>query len=261
MGIYNCEDTLKDAIESILNQTYTNWELVMCDDCSTDSTNKIANEYVNKYPHKILLVKNDKNMKLSFSLNHCLKYVSGEYIARMDSDDISIPTRFEKQVNYLQNNPEINLVGSFMQYFDGNELGAIVSKVEHPNKNTLKHAVPFNHATIMTYKWVYDSLGGYTVSERTNRAQDLDLWFRFYAKNYCGYNLQEVLYLVRENLDAIKRRTFSVRWNAIKTRKMGYKLLGYPRLWILKDIFMLIKSLIPNRIILLFRKTQAKNKR
>ena len=78
MGIYNCERTLSEAINSILEQTYTNWELVMCDDGSTDGTYALAEQYREKYPEKIILLKNERNMKLSYTLNRCLEKASGE---------------------------------------------------------------------------------------------------------------------------------------------------------------------------------------
>ena len=97
MGIYNCADTLSRAIDSIVNQTYTNWELILCDDGSVDSTYEIAKQYQNKYPDKIVLLKNEKNIQLAATLNHCLEYATGKYISRMDGDDESTPDRFEKQ--------------------------------------------------------------------------------------------------------------------------------------------------------------------
>ena len=69
MGVYNCESTLAEALDSILEQTYTNWEMIMCDDCSTDDTVKIAEKYVREYPEKIHLLKNEQNMGLNFTLN------------------------------------------------------------------------------------------------------------------------------------------------------------------------------------------------
>ena len=109
MGIYNCEKTLPEAIESILAQTYTNWELIMCDDCSTDNTYSIAKKYQEKYTDKIILVRNNENCRLAYSLNHCLKYASGKYIARMDGDDISLPHRFERQIEFLEKNPNAKI--------------------------------------------------------------------------------------------------------------------------------------------------------
>ena len=84
MGIYNCASTLPEAIDSIIMQTYTDWELILCDDGSLDDTYAVAEEYRCKYPDKIILIKNDRNMGLNYTLNHCLQYVTGKYIARMD---------------------------------------------------------------------------------------------------------------------------------------------------------------------------------
>ena len=96
MGIYNCADTLSQAIDSLLSQTYPHWKLIMCDDGSTDNTYNIAKQYTKKYPEKIILIKNKKNMGLNFTLNHCLEYADTKYVARMDGDDVSLPQRFEK---------------------------------------------------------------------------------------------------------------------------------------------------------------------
>ena len=103
MGFYNNESTLARAINSILNQTYDKWELIMCDDGSTDYSYSIAKDYFKKYPDRIKLLQNPKNMHLANALNRCLKEASGEYIARMDADDESLPQRFERQVEFLDN--------------------------------------------------------------------------------------------------------------------------------------------------------------
>lgn len=259
MGIYNCADMLPEAIESILSQTYTDWELIMCDDASTDRTYEVAKSYKDRYPDKIILVRNEVNSRLSFSLNHCLQYATGEYIARMDGDDLSAPERFTKQITYLKEHPEVDLVGTAMQRFNDSGYANVDAKPQYPDRYTLRNRIPFNHATIMTYKRVYDKLGGYTVSERTNRAQDYDLWFRFYHAGFRGDNLQEALYFVREDMSAIKRRTFNVRWNAFKTTRMGYKLLGYPKWWIIRPaVSMVVKSLIPAGMMMKYREWQKK---
>lgn len=260
MGIYNCADTLSVAIDSILDQTYTNWELIMCDDASTDDTYNIAMSYKEKYPEKIILIKNEKNLKLSYTLNHCLQYVTGKYVARMDGDDRSLPERFTRQIQYLQAHPEIDLVGTAMQRFNDEGLADITCPKEHPDKYILRRGVPFDHATIMTYKYVYDRLNGYTVSERTKRSQDYDLWFRFYAAGFRGDNIQEPLYLVKEDIAAIKRRTFNNRLNIFKTTCYGFKLLGFPKRWLIRPVIdMIIKSIIPSRIIYLYREYQKKS--
>ena len=112
MGIYNCQDTLADSIQSIVDQTFTDWKLIMCDDASTDNTLEIARGFQQRYPDKIVLCRNEINSGLSASLNHCLKYAEGDYVARMDADDISKPTRLETQLNILEQNPEFAVVGT-----------------------------------------------------------------------------------------------------------------------------------------------------
>lgn len=258
MGIYNCADTLPEAIDSIIAQTYENWELIMCDDASSDQTYHIAKQYQEKYPGKIKLLHNDVNSKLAYSLNRCLEFATGQFVARMDGDDLSTPDRFEKEIAYLKTHLDVQLVGTAMQQFDENRVKMrVIYKPEHPDRWTLHKQIPFHHATIMTYKYVYDALGGYTVTERTNRAQDYDLWFRFYAANYVGANLKEVLYYVREDIKAIKRRTFKVRWNALKTTQYGYRLLGYPKRWFVQEMcIVLAKSVIPFKFIEIYRKHQ-----
>lgn len=263
MGIYNCGDTLHQAIDSIINQTYDNWELIICDDGSKDDSYRVAEIYKEKYSERIKLIKNDRNMGLAYSLNRCLKHADGDLIARMDGDDISLPERFQMQVEFLMENKDFDLVGTAMRYFnEDNSIKGIVFKPEYPDYWTLRNRIPFNHATIVSYKTVFNKLEGYTVSERTKRAQDYDLWFRFYYHGFKGANIKDALYLVRENRDAIRRRTFSVRWNAFKTTLYGFKLLGYPRYWLIRPaILMILKSIIPYFFIVWYRRFQTKRDR
>lgn len=257
MGIYNCSKYLPFAIESIINQTFTDWELIMCDDASTDDTYQIAKYYEQLYPEKITIIKNDKNCKLSYTLNRCLNQARGIYIARMDADDLCDKKRFELQVNFLDSNPDISVVGTYMQRFNDNGLADIVEIKERPNYYTLRYSLPFHHATIMMRKEAYDLLNGYTVSNRTVRGQDYDLWFRFFSLGLEGANIPIPLYYVREDMDAIKRRTFKVRFNTYRTTCYGFKLLKYPKFWIIRPTLEFIfKSLVPYAVIAQYRKWQ-----
>ncbi len=248
MATYNCEDTLKRSIESILNQTYSDWEFVICDDCSTDSTYKILQEYKEKYPEKFLILRNEKNSKLPYSLNQCLAVASGEYIARMDADDVSLPERFEKQVAYLDAHSEHAVVGTSMVRFDENSDYDVYKAEKNPNRFTLYKRVPFCHATIMMRKSAYDALNGYVVSNRTERGQDLDLWFRFYAMGFEGNNLDEPLFKVLEDRNAIKRRKFKYSLYMTQTRYLGFKMLKYPiSKWYL-ILTPIISDFVPRRL-------------
>lgn len=257
MSVYNCEKTLEQAIDSIIAQTYTNWEFIICNDCCTDGTQDILESYRCRMPDKFILIKNEKNMRLAYSLNQCLKYATGIYVARMDGDDYCAPDRFERQIQFLESHPEYDLVGTSMRRFNHEGLADSVTKPMQVDKYSMRNIIPFNHATIMTYSRVYEKLKGYVVSERTNRAQDYDLWFRFFHLGLSGYNLQEDLYFVREDMNAIRRRTFRVRWNAFKTTRIGFRLLGFPRRWLIKPFLsMLTKSMVPYRVIAWYRDYQ-----
>lgn len=227
MAVYNCKDTLKAAIDSIFSQTYSEWELILCDDCSTDGTYDIARCYAEKFPEKIRLIRNEQNSKLSYSLNKCLEIISGEYIARMDGDDIAIPERFQEQIEFLTSHPEYSVVGCWMTPFD--ECGERKPHIykEYPNKKDLLKGPPFAHATIMMRKSAYDAVNGYKVSAMTTRTQDYDMWFRFFACGLEGYNLQKSLYLVREDMKAFSRRRFRVYWNEAKIRWCGFRTVSF----------------------------------
>jgi len=257
MGIYNCADTLPQAIDSILAQTYDNWELIMCDDCSTDNTYEVAEEYRRRYPEKIILLKNEVNSKLSYTLNHCLRYATGEYVARMDGDDISLPQRFERQAAFLAEHPQFQLVGTGMIPFDEHGERSPPFQKETPDKYDLAKGPCFAHATIMTYKRVYDETGGYRVSPMTVRTQDYDLWFRFFYFGFKGYNLQEALYKAREDETAFKRRKWWVYWNAAKIEWHGFRLLKFPFWYYIYSFRKVLRIFVPQKLVYLMRKRRG----
>lgn len=258
MGIYNCEKTLEDAIESILRQTYQNWELIMCDDGSSDNTYQVALKYRDRYPEKIIVIQNEKNMGLAATLNRCAQYATGKYIARMDGDDISVSERFEKQVNFLENHPEYDLVGTYMKAFDENGDRNIIAIKNKPLKTDLPKYNPFHHATIMMKKSVFDSLGGYQISKLTTRAEDVDLWFRFFAAGYRGYNLSEPLYLVREDTATFSRRTFKHSLEASRVLINGIRMLGLSSGYYLFAAKPIVSQVTPTGLKRVFRKSMDK---
>lgn len=258
MGAYNCEKTLSDSLDSILKQTYNNWEFIICDDASTDHTLNILYAYRDKYPQKFKILKNEKNSKLAYSLNRCLEVADGTYIARMDADDISQPTRFQKQVNFLKEHENIDLVGTAMQRFNSEGLQDILTFKKFPDKYDMKKGNPFSHGTLVTYRYVYNELNGYKVSNFTQRVEDQELYFRFFKKGFKGANIKEPLYLVREDINAIKRRTPKSRFMSLKIRLDGYDLLQFPKKWYIKPIFLsTLKAIIPYKAQELYRKYQA----
>lgn len=211
MAIYNCASTLREALDSILAQTYTDWELILCDDGSTDETSAIVSEYSMKYDN-ILLLQNPQNQGLPATLNTCIKYAQGEYIARMDGDDISLPERFEKEVGFLNEHPEYALVSCAMINFDENGDWGVQRKPEKPTVMDFVNDSPFCHAPCMMRKAALADVGNYTVRKELRRGQDYFLWHKFYAKGYKGYNFQEPYYKMRDDKDAALRRGFNVSY-------------------------------------------------
>lgn len=240
MSVYNCEKTVKESIASIIAQTFQDWEFVICDDGSSDNSYKIVEEIAKEEP-RIILIKNDGNRGLSYSLNHCLEVATGTYCARMDGDDLCDLTRFEKQVEFLDNNPEYAFVSTRMTRFDEQGTYQIPEPIESysPTKKDFIKGSPFCHAPVMIRKSAYDAVNGYRDIPETLGVEDYDLWFRLYAADFKGYILQEPLYHMFDGRDAAKRRTFKRRLNEAWVRKSGYKMLKIPyiyRLYILKPI-------------------------
>ena len=233
MGAYNCASTLEEAIDSIIVQTYTDWELIICDDGSSDLTYDVAQSYQRKIPDKIILIKNRCNQGLNKTLNHCLEHARGEYVARMDGDDISMPKRLEMEVAFLDTHPEYAIVSCPMIYFDENGDWGRGVRCGEVKKTDFIRGTPFCHAPCMVHKDAYDSVGGYSTDPRTLRAEDYDLWFRMYEKGYRGYNLSEPLYKMRDDYNAFRRRKFRYALNEAYVRWNGYKMLGFPTyLWL-----------------------------
>lgn len=258
MGIYNCGDTLSEAIESLLKQTYTNWELIMCDDASKDNTYELAKSYENVYYPQIRVLKNEKNLGLNKTLNNCLKEVKGEYVARMDGDDVSAPERLEKEVDFLNNNLEYGFVSCLMLHFD--EKGEWHGK-KNPETPTLRELFKggiFCHAPCMIRKEVYDAVGGYSEDKRLLRVEDFNLWHKIYAAGYKGYNIQQELYKMRDDREAFSRRTFKARMNGTYAVYLGYKMLNVPWYYIylvVIDFFMnFIKTIMPLNLYNYFHK-------
>jgi len=254
MACYNCESTLPKAIDSILAQTYSNWVMICCDDGSSDNTLQILNDYKAQYPERFVVLRNEKNSKLPYSLNHCLQYVETELVARMDADDVSTPDRLEKQLAFLKAHPEYDLVGTGVTVFDGEKKIASIIKTPVPDRSTMLKQNAFSHATIMTYKRVYDALGGYSLDPTVIRVEDVDLWCRFLAAGYKGYNLPDELYIILEDLNAAKRRSLQARINSAKTRSRGYKLMGFRGMTLIKPYLIVLRAFVPMGI---YRKLHA----
>lgn len=230
MGIYNCEDTLQEAIDCILAQTYTDWELILCDDGSRDGTYALAESICNRYPEKIILLKNETNRGLNFTLNRCLEHASGGYIARMDGDDRCRADRFALELAALESEPELAIVSTDMEFFDENGTWGRTRYMMYPWKTDFARCNPFCHAPCLVKKEAYDAVGGYSVEDRLLRVEDYHLWIKMYAAGYRGKNLPEPLYQMRDDRNAYARRRFRYRLNEAYVKLLAVKMLKLP-LW------------------------------
>lgn len=245
MGIFNCAATLPQAIDSILEQTYKNWELIMCDDGSEDDTYNVAQSYAHRFPEKIVLIKNESNMGLNYTLNRCLEYASGEYVARMDGDDISLPERLEKEAAFLDSHHEYAIVSTPMIYFDERGEWGKGTAIEVPQLSDFVFHPPFHcHAPCMIRREAYKKVGGYTVDKRFLRYEDCNLWYKLYSAGYRGYNLQEHLYKMRDDRNAYHRRTTSSRMRAIYVQYSGFRMIHMPIKYYPYLIIEFIKSMV-----------------
>ena len=249
MGIYNCEKTLKESMDSLLNQTYDSFEIIICEDGSKDNTLQIAKDYVQKYPKKIRLIQNETNRGLAYSLNKCIEVSTGEYIARMDADDIAYKDRLEKQMNYLETHPDCALVGSQAFLFNEEGIWGVRKTKRDPLKKDFLFGSQFIHPTIIIKKEILNQVGNYTVSKATLRAEDYDLFMRLYAAGFVGHNLEEILLNYREDTTTFKRRAYKYRLDEAKVRYEGFKkmklmTIGFP--YVLKP---LIVGLIPQKVL------------
>jgi glycosyltransferase involved in cell wall biosynthesis len=202
MAVYNGERYLREAIESILNQTFTDFEFIIIDDSSTDATRKIILSFTDP---RIQLLANESNVGLTASLNRGLSIARGEYVARMDCDDISLPERLARQVAYLDRNPDVGACGTWA--FDIDERGKVIGQREtitgddldkfYWRTSLIHSAAMFRFAPGRSLR--YDTTMTY--------AQDYDLWLRIRGQQKLR-NLPEYLLSYRVHGESISDRNY-----------------------------------------------------
>lgn len=250
MSVYNDEKYLSEAIESILNQTYTNFEFLIYDDGSTDNSAKIIGKYKN-IDNRIKYVTNKQNHGSAYAKNELIKIAKGEYIAVMDSDDIALPTRLEKQIDFLTNNPQYSVVGTNAKYIDEKSIVYDEFKmIENPNdKNSIAFKIPVIHPSVMFTKKAIMQVEGYNTSELTRRIEDYDLMCKFYENGFSFYNIQEFLLYYRESYDTIKKRKYKYRIQEFKVKNYWSKRLNSNFITRIKIFRPLIIGIIPKKIV------------
>ncbi|MBE0410252.1 MAG: glycosyltransferase [Anaerolineales bacterium] len=225
MCVYNEEHYIRDAIDSILSQTYDDFELIVVDDASTDGTPEILRSFVDE---RIIIFRNEKNSGPYRSANKGISLAQGEFIARHDADDISHPKRFEKQVNHLIKNNSIGMVSSDFQYID--KSGHIIDSVSLPASNhTLQERLTrgniFAQGSVIFRRSVFDQVGGYR--DYFPVSQDYDLWLRMSEVSELA-NIDAPLYQMRFHSKSISRNKRALQlackqlaWQLASQRREG----------------------------------------
>ncbi len=187
MAVHNGEQYVREAIDSILSQTYSDFEFVIIDDASTDKTSGILKSYRDS---RIVILQNSENLGLTKSLNKGLRISRGAYVARMDADDISLPERLSIQKKYLDEHPTVALVAGSMIIIDAHNTVTGSKKAITDTELLRFHMVIKNqiaHPTVMFRKSTIDQCGGY--DESFSFAQDYELWSKLLARGYSIANL------------------------------------------------------------------------
>lgn len=197
LPVYNAAEYLELALNSILTQTYKNFEFIIVDDCSTDGSFKILQEYANKYK-KIKLFRNKKNRGVSETVKKAIRQCRGEFIARMDADDVSLPTRLEKQLEYLEQNTETVALGGQCLIIDSEN--RITGNKTFPNSfediyKYIFHFIPVQQPTLMIARNRLPKRFVYYV-DGMNTAEEVELFFKLF--NYGKVeNLPDTVLLYR----------------------------------------------------------------
>ena len=246
MGVYNGAATLEQAVLSVLEQTYRNLELIICDDASTDGTWEQLQIWAQR-DSRIRLVRNTRNQGAGGARNRCLEQARGSYIALMDADDVSMPTRLEKQVEALRNGPGLSFVGTKGQFFteQPGDLQKCYWFVAEPGKEDFLMTLPFVHASLMFRAEVLRELGGYSGKRYVKRSEDYDLLMRAYARGFQGINLPNPLYGIRLDEGTYQRRKYRYRFHECAVKWVGFARMGLMPRGIPYAVKPLIVGLLP----------------
>ena len=225
-GVYNAENYIRETIDSVLSQTLENFEWIVIDDGSKDKTTDILKGFSDG---RIKLVQ-QTNMGLTATLNSCLKLSTGNYIARIDADDLWEKTKLQKQVDFLEKYPEYSMIATNYEQISesGDRLGRRHCPHIGDHEQICKAFIrfnPFAHSSVMFRKNVYEEIGGYNPDFKYT--QDYEYWIRI-ASNYKLCSLEEVLTYHRLSYQSISfSKLRAQRTYALRAKFLAYKTFKY----------------------------------
>lgn len=258
MPVYNSKKYLHKVLESLGKQTYSNWELICCDDYSKDSSYEILKLYSQK-DNRTKVIKNESNLGPAATRNKCISIAKGEFIMLQDADDISLSNRIETLLYHFKENEKIDFISSNVNFFDDDKKWAPSKRyTSFPDKKDAIRGLCFVHASIMFRKSCIESVGGYRVSWETKRGQDYDMIMRMMSIGKKGRNISDVLYEVREDNEGYSRRKYRYRIAESVIRFKNYRKLEIP-LWGYAYIFKpLIIGLVPGFVMKKYKENKGR---
>lgn len=263
MAVYNASDgkMLRAAVDSICRQTYTDWELIICDDGSTDGTWRILQNLAGKDP-RIRLLRNVRNRRAGAARNACLKKARGRYIAVMDADDISSPDRLEKQHQFLEQHRQYAFAGSRGEYFirEPGDDGENYWFCPAPGAEDFLFSLPYVHASVMFRRTALENVHGYDGAACAVRAEDYDLLLRLYHAGFRGANLDQVLYYIRRDRAQYQRRRYRYRFLEAYVKFRGFRKLGLMPKGLLYAAKPFLAGLLPHRLAAVMQKYYYRNR-
>ena len=261
MVIYNQKDrkALWQAVDSVLQQTFSDFEFLIYDDGSDGEEANFLKELAEQ-DTRIRVLGEKENKGLAHGLNECLKIAKGDFIARMDGDDVSAPERFCKQMKFLQENPNCAFVGCAAHLFDEQGIWGVRALAKQPGEQEFLRFSPYIHPSVMFRREVLKEAGGYLETKDTRRCEDYELFMRLHCMGHHGCNLTEPLFFYRENRERYDKRNFVQRVAEMKIRYRGFKAMGILNIrtliYVIKPVVML---LLPERLRMAVRGKRAEN--
>lgn len=265
LPVYNGANRIKEAIKSVIGQTYTNWELLVVDDGSQDNTGKIVEDFI-KNNQRIKYVKNELNFGIQKTLNRGLKESKGQYIARIDDDDIWIDIdKLSKQVEFLDNNPDYVLTGTGVIVVNekGNELFRyLLPETDIKIRNNILSKNCFAHSSVVFKKDMALSFKGYDESVNTRHIEDYDLWLKLGSiGKFVNLPIYAVKFTCRDQSISSKNKQEQFKKNITIIKKYKNKYpnyfravsMSYLRLIIYRFILKLLIRFSLNKITKLYK--------
>lgn len=219
--IYNCEQFLQETIKSVLEQTYTKWELILIDDCSTDNSLSIAEEAAKK-DNRIRVIRLDQNSGPAIARNTGIEKAKSKYIAFLDSDDMWLPNKLEKQISFMEEN---QIPFTYTAYEKIDEDGSLRGIISVPEKVTYKELLNTNVIGCLTAIYNTEQLGKVYMPNIRKR-QDYGLWLKILKKGIIAYGINEPLARYRVRRDSVssnKLKAAQYQWKIYRqVEKLGY---------------------------------------